>query len=57
MLSGKLLTRNTKVYRVFGIHYFKMTYTTFQNQYPKVINHIQEIGKKNPEIKKSIDIC
>ena len=57
MLSGKLLTRNTKVYRVFGIHYFKMTYTTFQNQYPKVKNHIQEIGKKNPEIKKSIDIC
>ena len=54
-VKGKTIQKEYEsLQRVFGTHYFNINYTTFRNKYPKIINHIHEIGKKNPEIKRHL---
>ena len=54
-VKGKIIQEKYEsLQRVFGTHYFDINYTTFRNKYPKIINHIHEIGKKNPEIKRHL---
>ena len=54
-VKGKIIHEKCEsLQRVFGTHYFNINYTTFRNNYPKIINHIHEIGKKNPEIKRHL---
>ena len=39
---------------LFGTDYFKVSYTTFRNKYPSIVNHIHSIGKKNTKDKNII---
>ena len=38
----------------FGIDYFKISYTTFRNKYPSIVDQIRGIGKQNPDIKEYV---
>ena len=53
--KGRIIQKRFEsLQRVFGTHYFHINYTTFRNKYSKIINHIHEIGKKNPENKRHL---
>ena len=46
-VKGKIIQGKYKsLQRDFGIHYFNINYTTFQNKYQKIVNHVHETGRK-----------
>ena len=54
-IKGKIIQEKYEsVQRLFGTHYFNISYTTFQNKCPKIIIISMKLGKK---IQKSRDIC